>query len=137
MAATYSSFMTTRFYSPVFNTALFDGPIRFYFSQSYENVALKIYHLMQSEHSNLWADLKNRSAKTKEHIFLMIYPDQVDLNMVFTNGKASVYSEAWSEGLAIGLTQSIHDEDIKNQLQQIARLAQDWLQTSSSNEARI
>lgn len=137
MAATYSSFMTTRFYSPVFNTALFDGPIRFYFSQSYETVALKIYHLMQTEHANLWAQLKNRSAQTKEHIFLMIYPEQKDLNMVFTNDKSLVYSEVWSEGLAIGLTQSMNDEDLAAQLEQIVMLTTQWLKTSPQNEASI
>ena len=137
MAATYSSFMTTRFYSPVFNTALFDGAFRIYFSQSYESTALKIYHLLQTEYSQLWMDVKKWSVESKEHIFLLIYPDVSSTELVFeaTNkvgsGKDSIFAKDWEEGLAIGLCQPSETVNIQAQLEIIQLHLSSWLQKQS------
>src|SRR6476646_1637589 len=133
MAATYSSFMTTRFYSPVFNTALFDGPFRIYFSQAYESAALKFYHLLQSERQALWNEAKAWSLKNKEHVFLLIYPDQKSVNLVFTDsesvdGSQSLFMQDWEEGLALGICQPTQDQDIYLHLDQIERSIKEWLQ---------
>ena len=133
MAATYSSFMTTRFYSPVFNTALFDGPFRIYFSQSYESSALKVYHLLQTEYQDLWNQVKAWSTNSKEHIFFLIYPDIEDVKNVF-NSEDSVdiskklYMQDWEEGLAIGLTQPNTDLDLVYQLEHVQKYLKNWLE---------
>jgi hypothetical protein len=127
MAATYSSFMTTRYYSPVFNTALFDGPLRIYFSQSYETVALKIYHLLQSQHEQFWNQLKQYSANSKEHLFLMIYPEAKDLGLVFNKTEAEHQSQEWDEGLAVGIVQAQTDDELKKQLEYILASAIRWM----------
>lgn len=141
MAATYSSFMTTRFYSPVFNTALFDGPFRIYFSQAYESAALKIYHLLQTEHQELWQRLKQWSLESKDHVFLMIYPEQQDCEMVFQQSllpdkmNKSVHLQVWEEGLALGTYQPKTDEEIGQQLRLIDEKLSAWIkQKQSSNE---
>ncbi len=129
MSATYSSFMTTRFYSPVFNTALFDGPLRIYFSQSYENLALRIYHLLQTQHTETWNLLKNSTHKTKEHLFLMIYPEAQDLQMVF-NSQAEPQSfaqtQVWEEGLAVGFFQVSNDEEVRQQVDFLVKTIHNW-----------
>lgn len=137
MAATYSSFMTTRFYSPVFNTALFDGPIRVYFSQSYESAALKIYHLLQSEHENTWNRLKEHASKSKEHVFLMIYPEAKDLQMVFTDSKDTQQKQEWEEGLAVGICQSLDDVMLKDQMQYLINSIDLWIQNSKQHEIAL
>ncbi len=136
MAATYSSFMTTRFYSPVFNTALFDGPFRIYFSQTYESSALKIYHLLQTEHPELWLKIKNWSSESKEHIFLMIYPDAKTLESIFdTNDKLpdadAIFAKEWEEGLAIGLPQPDQTANVQGQLENIRNYLSSWLKGQS------
>lgn len=137
MAATYSSFMTTRFYSPVFNTALFDGAFRIYFSQSYESSALKIYHLLQTEYSQLWMDVKKWSTESKEHIFLLIYPDANSAELIFEttnkigNCKNSIFAKDWEEGLAIGLCQPSETVNIQTQLETIQLHLSSWLQKQS------
>lgn len=137
MAATYSSFMTTRFYSSVFNTALFDGAFRIYFSQSYESSALKIYHLLQTEYPQLWMDVKKWSAESKEHIFLLIYPDMNSAELIFEiknklgQGHASIFAKDWEEGLAIGLCQPSETVNIQNQLETIQSYLSTWLQKQS------
>jgi hypothetical protein len=102
MAASYSSFLTSQFYSPVFNTALFDGAFRIYFSQSYESTALKIYHLLQSEQVELWAQYKKWSEKTKKNAFILIYPSKEDVGIAFNDHKATPICHEWDEGVVIG-----------------------------------
>ena len=113
MAASYSSFLTTRFYSPVFNTALFDGPFRIYFSQSYESVALKIYHLLQSQHLELWTQFKKWSEKTKKHSFILIYPTCEDVEMAFDCKESAPVCQHWEEGVAIGMDQPQTEEQFQ------------------------
>jgi hypothetical protein len=127
MAATYSSFMTTRYYSPVFNTALFDGPLRIYFSQTYESAALKIYHILQTEHADFWNKLKTFNMRSKQHLFLMIYPEAKDLSLVFNSTEPLMQLQQWDEGLAIGLVQTQSDDDLKKQIDFIVSSAGGWL----------
>lgn len=120
MAASYSSFLTTQYYSPVFNTALFDGPFRIYFSQSYESVALKIYHLLQTQDIALWTEYKKWSEKTKKHAFILIYPSDQDLAVAFnTQPTVQVMHRLWDEGLIIGLANSNSDESFAGVYQNI------------------
>jgi len=137
MAATYSSFMTTRFYSPVFNTALFDGPMRIYFSQSYESAALKIYHLLQTEYSAQWNLLKASSLKSKEHVFLMMYPDKIGLELVFPDQVSSAAVQEWDEGLAIGFCQPQDDAELAQQLEIITQSIASWIEKSKTYEVSI
>ena len=132
MAATYSSFMTTRFYSPVFNTALFDGAFRIYFSQSYESSALKIYHLLQTEHVELWNDIKKWSSQSKEHIFLLIYPDSLSIETIFSandrlSKESQIFATDWDEGLAVGICQPSEAINIQLQLEDIGTYLSTWL----------
>lgn len=135
MAATYSSFMTTRFYSPVFNTALFDGPFRIYFSQAYESSALKMYHLLQTEYQSLWNEVKAWSQTNKEHVFLLIYPDAESAEMIFSKesinhaqAEDALYMQDWEEGVAFGLVQPTQDEHLSEQLSYIEKNLSTWLQ---------
>ncbi|MES2767912.1 MAG: hypothetical protein V4596_02100 [Bdellovibrionota bacterium] len=41
--------LQSKFFSPTFNTAIFDGPLRVYFSQAQEPEALKVYFSLQSK----------------------------------------------------------------------------------------
>ena len=120
--------MTTRFYSPVFNTALFDGPLRIYFSQSYESVALKIYHLIQTQHEDFWARIKQFNMRSKTHLFLMIYPETNDLKLVFENADSDFQAQEWDEGLAIGIVQAQNDVELKKQMEFILNAAARWMQ---------
>lgn len=136
MAATYSSFMTTRFYSPVFNTALFDGAFRIYFSQSYESSALKIYYLLQTEYPDLWNQVKKWSSDSKEHIFLLIYPDINSIEAIFDSTDKygtnhTIFAKDWEEGLAVGLCQPSEAVNMQNQLDNIRAYLSTWLEKQS------
>lgn len=115
MAASYSSFLTSPYYSPVFNTALFDGPFRIYFSQSYESVALKIYHLLQTEHFQLWQQYKKWSEKTKNHTFILIYPSAEDVQLAFAdcdeNNLPAVLNQ--NDAVMVGMQQPLNEESFQ------------------------
>lgn len=142
MAATYTAFMATRYYSPVFNTALFDGPFRIYFSQSYESSALKLYHLLQTQHEDVCLSLKRWSSQTKDHVFLLMYPEQNELDKIFSPTLApeqlykQVKIEKWSEGIAIGCIQPMNEMDFINQLDQVKNVIQNFLVQHEKEEIK-
>jgi hypothetical protein len=111
MAASYSSFLTSQFYSPIFNTALFDGAFRIYFSQSYESTALKIYHLLQSDQVELWTKYKKWSEKTKKNVFILIYPSKEDVVIAFNDHNTTPICKEWGEGFVIGLENSLETDN--------------------------
>ena len=41
--------LQSKYFSPTFNTAIFDGPLRVYFTQAQEPEALKVYFSLQSK----------------------------------------------------------------------------------------
>lgn len=138
MAASYSSFLTTPFYSPVFNTALFDGPFRIYFSQNYESVALKIYHLLQTDHYDLWLSFKKWSEKTKDHAFILIYPTADDVQMAFQDmGPQIPVGMEWVEGFVVGLNNPTDEEVFKTYFAEIVQKLNLFIQNQSHEDIQI
>lgn len=134
MAASYSSFLTTQYYSPVFNTALFDGPFRIYFSQSYESVALKIYHLLQSQDLVLWTEYKKWSEKTKKHAFILIYPSEQDLAIAFDGDNVStLMNRLWDEGLILGFANPNVEDSFAGIYQNILTQLKTFISSEKTN----
>ncbi len=111
MAASYSSFLTSPYYSPVFNTALFDGAFRIYFSQSYESTALKIYHIIQSDHKSLWNKYKKWSEQTRKNVFILVYPSKEDVGIAFSDTADTPIFSDWDEGLIIGIENTSENQE--------------------------
>ncbi len=125
MAASYSAFLSTKYYSPVFNTALFDGPFRIYFSQAYEGTALKIYHLLQVQHLAVWEHYKKWSEKTKRHVFILIYPTGEDVGLAFdidpNTVKEQTHSAPWEEGRLMALANPQSDSSFEATYTQVIK----------------
>jgi hypothetical protein len=82
--------LQSRFFSSTFNTAIFDGPLRVYFSQAQEPEALKVYFSLQSkifQEDPLKSDKKTeniRDALPKNStLFVMIYPNKESFQQSF------------------------------------------------------
>lgn len=60
--------LQSKFFSSTFNTAIFDGPLRVYFSQSQEPEALKVYFTLQSKFF--------KEENIDSTLFVMIYPNK-------------------------------------------------------------
>ncbi|CAN5656925.1 hypothetical protein BH10BDE1_BH10BDE1_27040 [soil metagenome] len=70
------------FYSPAFNGAIFDGPLRLYFSQSQEALALKFYFELRSKTQDL-SDLWPRTGGPS--LYVMIYPTEETFDLCFVS----------------------------------------------------
>lgn len=72
MAASVSRLTQSQYFSPVFNTAVFDGPVRIYFAQKQEAYALEVYFKISSRLRSAFGDGLNRKGPS---VFVMIHPE--------------------------------------------------------------
>ena len=70
------------FYSPAFNGAIFDGPLRLYFTQSQEALALKFYFELRSKTQDLTALWPRNSGPS---LYVMIYPTEETFDLCFVS----------------------------------------------------
>lgn len=73
--------LKSKFFHPSFNTAIFDGPLRVYFTQAQESEALKVYFSLQTKafKEDSTAGERSVEALRKEPtstLFVMIYPNK-------------------------------------------------------------
>jgi hypothetical protein len=81
MSTDYSFVTQSKYYSPVFNAALFDGPLRLYFAQSHEADALKLYFQIQDILGS--PDLRKHFKGNNQCLFVMIYPSPETFDVLF------------------------------------------------------
>lgn len=76
--------LQSKFFSSSFNTAIFDGPLRVYFTQAQEAEALKVYFSLQSKvfQDEAGETLRSKSAN-KSTLFVMIYPNKESFEQSF------------------------------------------------------
>lgn len=72
MAVSVSRLTQSQYFSPVFNTAVFDGPVRIYFAQKQEAYALEVYFKISSRLRSEFGDGLNRKGPS---VFVMIHPE--------------------------------------------------------------
>ncbi len=64
----------SKYFSPAFNAAIFDGPIRIYFAQYQESQALKLYFHLQERFQSLRKNARGLFRDRTRNIFVMLYP---------------------------------------------------------------
>lgn len=79
----------SRFYTPAFNAAIFDGPIRIYFAQAQEAQALKIYFSLQERFSEARSQSQGIFAERSKNIFVMLYPTAEAFDLSFSGSTLS------------------------------------------------
>jgi len=128
MKSSYSTLMQSKFFNPAFNSAIFDGPIRIYFAQFHESLALKIYFLIQQKLSQEVARAKVMSRATGANILVMIYPTEESFKMSFEQDqtKNPLAIEKWNEDVVIGLRGPLEDEHLDFLIETIALSIQNW-----------
>lgn len=99
MRQTVSSLTQSRFYSPVFNAAVFDGPIRIYFSQSQESEALRVYFQLQEKLADIYHDAKKIVKESGRNVFIMLYPNSETFDLSFSPSQGSIQESIVSETL--------------------------------------
>lgn len=83
----------SKFFSPAFNAAIFDGPIRIYFAQYQEAQALKLYHNLQERFGEVRKQARGIFKERGRNIFVMLYPSDELFDVAFNGafGEESSY----------------------------------------------
>src|SRR6476620_6966680 len=93
MAQSVIHLTQSRFYSPVFNAAVFDGPIRIYFAQHQEAMALQVYFRLQQSLKDTYAAFRKTYKQHGQTVFLMLYPNGESFEQAFEKCADSVMCE--------------------------------------------
>jgi hypothetical protein len=119
MKATYSALMNSRFFNPAFNSAIFDGPVRIYFAQFHESMALKIYFSLQQKFPLEMAKAKELYRNIGQNVLVMIYPTTESFAMSFDNTQSFIQRDELSGDVVVGLNGPFEDELLPEVLQAI------------------
>lgn len=123
MKSSYTPLMQSKYFSVAFNSAIFDGPYRIYFSQFHESFALKIYFLLQQRTGTEFSSLRSHSQKSKVNFYIMIYPHPESFDYSFEEGGVeSLWStEKWNRDLVMGLKRPLEDHEVPQFIDEVAR----------------
>ena len=129
MRSSYSTLMQSKYFNPAFNSAIFDGPVRIYFAQFHEALALKIYFLIQQKLLAEMAHAKQVSKSSGANVLLMIYPTEESFSLSFEGpGDSSrpLEVEKWEDDMVIGLRGPIEDENMDFLMETLRMTLENW-----------
>ena len=116
----------SRFYSPAFNAAVFDGPIRIYFAQHQETVALKVYFMLQQYLKETYSLFRNSFKQHGQTVFLMLYPSQDSFENSFSKGIIDqVVAERLGEDHVVGVKGPLLDDQFEEIFMKVRTILQD------------
>ena len=141
MRETVSYVTQSKYFSPAFNAAIFDGPIRIYFAQYQEPQALKLYFNLQQRFHDLRKAARGIFKNRERNIFVMLYPtdETFDLSFCDLEPQASgagaeagvafqgmVVSEQIGENYVVGVRGPLEDnfDQLLGEIDQIVRAAE-------------
>lgn len=121
MKSTYTNLMQSKYFSPAFNSAIFDGPLRIYFAQFHESIALKIYFLVQQKLKDEMAQMKEMSKISGSNILVMVYPTDETFAMTFESAVPAnkMICETWNADYVIGVCGALEDSQLEGLIQEI------------------
>lgn len=129
MSTAYSALVSSNLYSPSLNSAIFDGPIRIYFSQSQESLAMKLYFSLQSEASGELARARNISKTSNRHLIVLMYPSEHFFEMVSEEFEHHLLGMALTrirEDDILGLSSQIADQSLSQVVKCICQTFNSW-----------
>lgn len=120
-----SALTQSRYYSAAFNAAIFDGPVRIYFAQYQEALALKVYFRLQDRLQGVTAATEPTTRRTMPNIFVMLYPTEEIFSNSFSPEQATckVVCERLGEDHVVGVCGPLREEDFDQIFTQIESLA--------------
>lgn len=128
--ANYSSLMQSKYFNPAFNSAIFDGPMRIYFAQFHESMALKIYFLSQQKISKELDRAREISKTSHSNVLVMIYPTPESFCNSFQNNitieSQKVCVENWNNDLVVGLNGPLDEAELEAFMQTLSDVVRDW-----------
>ncbi|WP_253715533.1 hypothetical protein [Bdellovibrio bacteriovorus] len=135
MRSSYSTLMQSKYFNPAFNSAIFDGPIRIYFAQFHESLALKIYFMIQQQLVKEMARAKEVSKSSGANIMMMVYPTAESFTLSFDGKPADTpfETEKWNEDIMIGLRGPIEDNNLELLIESLRLTMNNWKPVNVAN----
>ena len=126
MAQSVIHLTQSRFYSPAFNAAVFDGPIRIYFAQHQEALALKVYFQLQQYLKDTYSTFRKNFKQHGQTSFLMLYPTEESFTTSFEKGsEANVASEKIGDDHVLGVRGPLMDDQYNEVFERVKAILQD------------
>lgn len=126
MAQSVIHLTQSRFYSPAFNAAVFDGPIRIYFAQHQEALALKVYFQLQQYLKDTYSTFRKNFKQHGQTIFLMLYPTAESFTTSFENGQQlNVAAEKIGDDHVLGVRGPLVDDEYVEVFERVKAILQD------------
>ncbi len=127
MKSSYSTLMQSKYFSPAFNSAIFDGPVRIYFAQFHEALALKLYFMIQQKLTKEIAQAKDISKASGTNILVMIYPTIDSYAMSFEgHAEDAMAVEEWNDDMVIGTRGPIDDDQLEPLVETLRETILKW-----------
>jgi hypothetical protein len=127
MKSSYSTLMQSKYFSPAFNSAIFDGPVRIYFAQFHEAIALKLYFMIQQKLSKEIVHAKEISKASGANILVMIYPTIDSYAMSFDGCSEQLLAvEEWNDDMVIGTRGPIEDDQLDSLVNTLRETILNW-----------
>ncbi len=126
MKGTYTALMQSQFFNPAFNSAIFDGPLRIYFAQIHESLALKIYFSLQQKFAGEMARAKELHKALDRNVLLMLYPSTDSFALSFDSMAGLTACDELHENTIIGVRGPFEDEQLPLVLDQVLQSFKDW-----------
>lgn len=126
MKATYSQLISSRFYNPAFNSAIFDGPLRIYFAQFHESLALKIYFGLQQKYPQVLEMAKNRFRRDGSNLLVMLYPSSEAFALSFETKSEFLVEDRLGSDTLVGINGPFEDDKLNEVLNRIALNVDKW-----------
>lgn len=106
MSQSMSHLTQSQYYSPTLNAAIFDGPVRIYFSQHQEALALNVYFKLQKAAREIFRRPREWDGVTQlnRYAFVMLYPSSESFALSFPNCDELMATERLNRDLVIGLS---------------------------------
>lgn len=127
MRSSYATLMQSKYFNPAFNSAIFDGPVRIYFAQFHEALALKIYFLIQQKLNSEVMNARRLAKASGANILVMIYPTDAQFKEAFDSSNQELVDvNSWQENVVIGVRGPIEDENLDFLMETLRLTMNSW-----------
>ncbi len=137
MKSTYSNLMQSKYFSPAFNSAIFDGPVRIYFAQFHESFALKLYFVIQNQFKDILNKYKNYSKNSSSNLLVMVYPtpDHFTLSFDHQTPSEKMHIENWNQDVVLGLSRPLDDQYLDLFAIEFSKALQRWIDLQNEQQS--
>ncbi len=144
MSASYSSLMQSDLYHPSFNSAIFDGAIRIYFSQSFEAFALKVYFVLNQKLQQELSEYRKLYQSEGRLLLLLLYPEKKFMEQSFNKQKMKEVNlrgdifQTWMDDDKVFATGPVFDDEkLKSIVNEVELEIKNQIKSQSSSNFEL